>query len=191
MKVVAFNGSPRVEGNTSQLLDRLFVPLAAAGIETEKIDIAPARPRGCTACMKCAENQDRKCVIATDPVNEWIAKMIEADGIVFASPTYFGNVTAEMKALIDRAGFVARVNDNLFARKVGAAVVAVRRGGAVPTFDAINHMFQINEMILVGSIYWNFGFGMAEGDVADDDEGLATMDRLGENMAWVLGKLHG
>ncbi len=191
MKVIAFNGSPRVGGNTSQLIDRAFGPLAAAGIEVEKVNIAPASPRGCTACMRCAENQDRKCVITTDPVNEWIAKMAEADGIIFASPTYFGNVTAEMKALIDRAGFVARVNGNLFARKVGAAVVAVRRGGAVPTFDAINHMFQINEMILVGSIYWNFGFGMAPGEVAGDEEGLATMDRLGENMAWVLGKLHG
>ncbi len=190
MKVIAFNGSPRVKGNTGQLLDRLFVPLAAAGIEVEKIDIAPARPRGCMACMKCLENQDRKCVITTDPVNEWIAKMAEADGIVFASPTYFANVSTEMKALIDRAGFVARVNDNLFARKVCAAVIAVRRGGAVPAFDAISHMFQINEMIQIGSIYWNFGFGLAEGDVASDEEGLATMDRLGENMAWTIGKLN-
>jgi multimeric flavodoxin WrbA len=189
MKVIAFNGSPRKKGNTSRLVDLAFKPLNEAGIETERIDICKHRPRGCIACMKCAENQNRQCVLTDDPVNEWIAKMVDADGIIFASPTYFANVSAEMKALIDRAGFVARVNGNLLARKVGASIVAVRRGGAVPAFDAMNHMMQINEMILVGSIYWNFGFGMAPGEVESDDEGVRTMANLGENMAWLLKRL--
>ena len=131
MNVVAFNGSPRKGGNTTQMLAILLQTLQRAGIKTEEIRVCPGRPRGCTACMGCAENKDRRCTIDSDPVNDWIAQMIDADGIVFASPTYFGSVSAEMKALIDRAGLVARVNGNLFRRKVGAAVVAVRRGGAI------------------------------------------------------------
>jgi multimeric flavodoxin WrbA len=190
MKVIAFNGSPRKGGNTSQLLQVVLDELEGEGITTERIDICSAHPRGCTACMACVKNQDRKCVQDDDPVNEWIEKAAEAEGIILASPTYFANVSSEMKAFIDRVGFVARVNDNLFDRKVGAAVIAVRRGGAVPAFDAITHMFQISRMYIVGSIYWNFGFGLAPGEVTNDEEGLETMRVLGQNMAWLLGRMH-
>lgn len=189
MKVVAFNGSPRRGGNTNQMLAVLLETLGASGVETECVDICKARPRGCIACMKCAEAKNRACTLTDDPVNEWIGKMVAADGIVLASPTYFAAPSAEMKALIDRAGLVARVNDNLLRRKVGAAVVAVRRGGAVPTYDALNRFFQINEMIVPGSIYWNFGFGLRPGEVQEDSEGLETMRNLGGNMAWLLEKL--
>lgn len=190
MKVVALNGSPRKGGNTSQLLNVVLEELQNESIETECIDICKSNPRGCIACMQCASNKDRHCVIKTDPMNEWISKMAEADGIILASPTYFANVSTEIKAVIDRAGMVAKVNDNLFSRKVGAAVIAVRRGGAVPAFDAINHLFAINEMIIPASIYWNFGFGLKPGDVQDDEEGLDTVRRLGQNMAWILKKIH-
>jgi len=190
MKVVAFNGSGRKDGNTAMLIEHAFKPLEAAGIETEMVQLAGNTIRGCTACYKCVENQDQKCVIGNDIINDCIAKMIEADGIILASPTYFADVSAELKALIDRAGVVTRVNDNLLKRKAGAAIVAVRRGGAIHAYDSINHFFLISQMIVPGSSYWNIGFGRNIGDVQDDAEGIETMTDLGENMAWVLGKIN-
>jgi multimeric flavodoxin WrbA len=166
-------------------------PLVEAGIEVEVIDICAARPRGCMACFYCHREKNGTCVIQDDPVNEWIQKAVEADGVIFASPTYFANVTSEMKALIDRMGMVSRVNGCLLKRKPFAALTAVRRGGAVPAFDAMNHMAQINEMIVVGSCYWNFAFGLEQGDVQTDDEGIKTMTTLGENMAWLIQTIQG
>ncbi len=190
MKVIAINASPRKEGNTSILLNELTDGLEAQGIETETIHIGGKKVRGCIACMKCFENKDNKCVFDDDIINECIAKMAQADGIVIGSPTYFADVNTEAKALIDRAGFVAIANDHLFSRKVGAAVSAVRRAGAVRTFDSINHLFGINNMITVGSTYWNLGIGLGPGDVNDDAEGLQTMQNLASNMAWLLKKIH-
>ena len=189
MKVVAFNGSGRKDGNTAMMINEAFKPLQAAGIETEMVQLAGNTIRGCTACYKCVENQDRRCVIGNDIVNDCIDKMIEADGIILASPTYFADVSAELKALIDRSGIVTRVNDNLLARKVGAAIVAVRRGGAIHVYDSINRFFLLSQMIVPGSSYWNIGFGRNIGDVQEDTEGLQTMIDLGENMAWLLGKI--
>lgn len=188
MKVVAFNGSARRDGNTAILVKTLFEELEKAGIRTELVQLAGKKVHGCTACQKCYEKKDRRCVI-DDFVNECIQKMDEADGIILASPTYFSDVSAEMKALIDRAGYVALANDSMLRRKTGAAVVAVRRGGAIHAFDTINHFFFINQMVVPGSSYWNVGIGLAPGDVENDDEGLATMKVLGENMAWVMKKL--
>jgi len=190
MKVVAFNGSGRKDGNTAMLIEHAFKPLEANGIETEMVQLAGNAIRGCTACYKCVENQDQRCTVTGDIINDCIAKMIEADGIILASPTYFADVSAEMKALIDRAGIVTRVNDNLLKRKVGAAIVAVRRGGAIHAYDSINHFFLISQMIVPGSSYWNFGIGRNIGDVQDDAEGIETMTDLGENMAWLLGKIN-
>ena len=188
MKVIAINGSARKDGNTADLVRRVFEALEAEGIETEMIQLAGKTLRGCTACMKCFENKDGRCAVTGDVVNECIEKMVAADGIILASPTYFADVTAEMKALIDRAGLVSRANGFLFRRKIGAAVIAVRRGGEIHAFDTINHFFFISQMIVPGSNYWNFGFGLKPGDVADDEEGLETMKVLGENMAWLLKK---
>ena len=190
MKVVAFNGSGRKDGNTAILIGHAFKPLEAAGIETEMVQLAGNTLRGCTACYKCVENQDKRCAVGGDIINDCIAKMIEADGIILASPTYFADVSAELKALIDRSGIVTRVNDNLLKRKVGAAIVAVRRGGAIHAFDSINHFFLLSQMIVPGSSYWNFGIGRNIGDVEDDAEGIETMTDLGENMAWLLGKIN-
>ncbi|HOI69357.1 MAG: flavodoxin family protein [Methanothrix sp.] len=186
MKVVAFNGSARKDGNTAILVRRVLEELEKEGIETELVQLAGERIRGCTACRGCVANQDGRCTIDDDVVNECIRKMVEADGIILASPTYFADVSAEMKALIDRAGFVARANGGLFRRKVGAAVVAVRRAGAIHAFDSINHFFFISEMVVPGSIYWNLGFGHAPGEVESDQEGIETMRVLGSNMAWLL-----
>ncbi len=189
MKVLAINGSPRSGGNTEILINKVFEALAQEGIETEIIQIGGRAVHGCSACGKCRENQDSRCVIINDPVNAIIAKMIEADGIILGSPTYFSDVTAEMKALIDRAGFVCRGNGNKLRHKAGAAVVAVRRGGATHAFDTMNHFFQIGGMFIVGSTYWNMGYGLEKGDVNDDSEGMANMSDIGESMALLLKKL--
>jgi multimeric flavodoxin WrbA len=191
MKVVAFNGSPRKEGNTYLLVQRVFEELRKEGIETEYIHFGGKSLRGCTACLKCRENKDKKCVLPDDGLNGYVAKMVGAEGIILASPVYFSNVTAEMKALIDRAGFVAKANGGLLRRKVGAAVVAVRRAGATIVYSDLNFFFGINEMIIPGSSYWNLGMGRMPGDVLKDEEGLQTMEDLGKNMAWVMKKLHG
>lgn len=189
VKVIGFNGSPRAEGNTNFLLERLFEGLHKEGIETEKVQIGGRSIHGCTACGKCFHNRNRRCVLEGDPLNEWIEKMCDADGIVIASPTYFADITPETKAFIDRAGFVARANGALLARKAGAAVIAVRRCGAIHAFDSINHFFLINQMIVPGSSYWNMGIGRMEKDVVHDGEGLATMDTLAANLAWLLKRI--
>jgi len=189
MKVVAFNGSARRKGNTALLLDHVMAELNKEGIQTETVHLAGKSIQGCIACMKCHRNKDRRCTVDTDYLNECIAKMDAADGILLGSPTYFADVSTEMKALIDRAGMVAKANDDMFRRKVGAAVVAVRRAGAIHAFDSMNHFFLIGQMIVPGASYWNIGIGLDRGDVAADSEGLQTMDTLGQNMAWLMKRL--
>lgn len=191
MKVVAINGSARKDGNTAILINYVFAELESEGIQTELIQLAGKKIRGCIACYKCWDNKDKQCSVKDDFANECIGKMTEADGMILGSPTYFSDVTTEMKALIDRAGFVSRANDFLFKHKVGAAVVAVRRAGATHVFDSINHLFLISQMIVPGSIYWNIGMGREKGEVEKDEEGIQTMKILGQNMAWLLKKLHG
>lgn len=189
MKVVAFNGSPRKEGNTSILLRRVLEVLEREGIATELVHVAGYDIHGCTGCRKCAERQDGHCSRDDDMVNACLDRMRAADGILLGSPVYFADVTTEMKALIDRCGYVARQNPGLLRRKVGAGVVAVRRAGAIHALDTLTHFFTINEMIVPGASYWNVGIGREQGDVEQDAEGLRTMSSLGENMAWLLKKL--
>jgi multimeric flavodoxin WrbA len=172
------------------MLKRLTSKLEDEGVETETIHIGGKKVHGCTACGKCAEMKNGQCVFDDDGINECISKMFEADGIVIGSPTYFADVTTETKALIDRAGYVSIANGGSLARKAGAAVIAVRRAGAVHAYDSINHLFGISNMITVGSSYWNLGMGEAPGEVSDDAEGLKTMDNLAANMAWLLKKIN-
>jgi multimeric flavodoxin WrbA len=190
MKVVAICASARKNGNTALLLRTALAELEREGIETELVELAGQRLRGCTACLKCRARKDRRCSITDDPVNDCIAKMDAAEGMLLGSPTYFADVSAEMKALIDRSGYVSRNNGDMFKRKVGAAVIAVRRAGAIHAFDTINHFFTIGQMIVPGASYWNVGIGREVGEVAQDAEGLDTMRSLGQNMAWLLQKLH-
>lgn len=190
MKVVAFNGSPRKEGNTYLLVQRVFEELHKEKIETEYFQVGAKSLRGCTACRKCFENRDKKCVLPDDGLNGYIAKMEGAEGIVLASPVYFSNVTADMNALIGRVGYVSRANGGLLKRKVGAAVVAVRRAGATMVYSDLNFFFGHEEMIIPGASYWNLGIGRSPGDVLKDEEGLRTMENLGKNMAWLLKKLY-
>jgi multimeric flavodoxin WrbA len=187
--VVAFNGSARKDGNTAILIRHVLKVLEQKGIETEFIQLAGEPIRGCKACRTCYKTKNNRCIIEDDGINSYVQKMKEADGIILGSPTYFSMMTAEKKALIDRIGYVSRANGNLFKRKVGAAVVAVRRAGGIPTFDGINHFFLINQMIVPGSSYWNIGIAGKKGDVESDEEGIKTMEDLGENMAWLIKKL--
>jgi len=188
MKVLAIVGSARKEGNTTALTKIVFKELEKEGIETELIELAGKNLKGCVACYKCFHNKDKSCIIKNDDMNELISKMTEADAVILGSPTYFANVSSNIKAIIDRAGLVGIANGHLFKRKIGAAVVAVRRAGSVNVFDAINKFFFINQMIVPGSVYWNLGIGLQPGDVNNDEEGVRTMKILGENMAWLLKK---
>jgi len=163
--------------------------LETEGFETKMIQLSGKHLKGCNACRTCFKTKNKRCVIEDDPVNTYIKMMADSDGIILGSPVYFSMMTPEMKALIDRAGYVARANSDMFKRKVGAAVVAVRRAGGMPTFDAINHFFLISQMIVPGSSYWNIGIGGKKGDVEKDEEGMKTMEDLGKNMAWLMKKL--
>lgn len=186
MKVVAFNGSPRKDGNTAILLNYVLKELSAEGIETELVQLAGKKIIGCRGCYKCWERKDARCAVENDILNECIEKMLDADGILVGSPVYYGDITAEMKALLDRSFFVARGNNFLFSRKVAAAVVAVRRAGASNTLDTMYRYFTPAMMFIPGSTYWNLGVGEAKGEVEKDEEGIATMQNLGRNMAWLM-----
>lgn len=186
-RVVAFNGSPKRDGHTADLLDVLLTELQKSGVESETVQIGGTAMQGCTACMDC-RTQDR-CSLKGDELNLWIDKMIDADGIVIGTPTYYADVTPEVKAFIDRVGFVMWNNGNLLKRKVGAAAVTVRRSGAIRAYETINNFFLINEMMVPGSTYWNMGFSSYDGDVRDDIEGVNSIRNLGQNMAWLLDRI--
>ena len=190
MKAVAINGSPRKGGNTEILLKKALAPLAAAGWETEFIQLGGRPIRGCQACYRCFDLKNSRCSQKDEIFNECFAKMAAADAIILGSPTYFTDVSAEMKALLDRAGLVALANGGLFRGKVGAAVVAVRRGGGTHAFDTMNHMFLMSGVIVPGSTYWNLGFGREKGEVNKDDEAARNMKDLGQTIAWLGEAIH-
>ena len=190
MKVVAFNGSPRPDGNCSLLLKEVFNQLDQHAIQTELVLLYQKKIQPCIACYKCLENKDQQCAVNSDDLNECIAKIMESQAIILASPTYIGDVSSVTKALIDRAGFVARSNNNMFRRKVAAGLTTASWGGAVHTFETLNLFFLVGEMIVVGSSNWNLGFGREKGQVMQDQKALATVRTLGDNMAWLIKKLH-
>lgn len=185
MKVVAFNGSPKKEGNTYHALKMVATELEKQGIEVEMIHVGNKKLNGCLACGHCFESDDIKCAIAKDPVNEWIEKMAAADGILLGSPVYFAGINGTMKCFLDRAFLVAGLK-GLMRHKVGAAVVAVRRTGGMTTFNQLNNFLNYGEMILPASNYWNVIHGMAPEEVLSDEEGVQIMKKLGENKAYTL-----
>ncbi len=190
MKVVAFNGSGRKDGNTCMLLNLALEELRQEGIETELVQLAQHPPiQGCRACFQCMERKNMKCAIESDPFNGYFEKISSADGLLLGSPVYFSDVTAGMKALMERTGFVGRANGNVLRRKVGAGVVAVRRAGSNHTLASINYLFLISEMIIPGANYWNMAVGRTPGEVLSDPEGVETIKTLGKNMAWLLKKV--
>ena len=187
-KVLAINGSPRKDGNTAILIRTILKELEKENIETETVQIGGKKIHGCMACMKCFENRNGKCVLDDDPVNTCIKKMVKADGIILGSPVYFLDVTSEMKALIDRAGFVSYANGHLFGGKVGNAAVAVRRAGASRTADSMLHFFLANDMIIPGLPV--IGIGRDIGDVERDEEGISHAHHVGQMMARLLNHLN-
>lgn len=192
MKVVLFNGSPRKEGVTNSALNVVMEELKAEGIDVELVWIGMEKLQGCIACYRCMENRDKRCAVETDKMNEYIQKMLDADGIVLGSPTYFSDTSTRLKALIERAGLVGKANRDMYKHKVGAAVVAVRRAGAAHVFSSINYFFLINQIHVVGSNYWNLGVNpntMNPSEFKEDKEGIKTFSILGKNMAYVLKKL--
>ena len=190
MKVVGFNGSPRKDGNTELLLQTVCSKLKENGAETEIIQIGNSLIHGCTGCRKCYETQNEQCIITTDEINSWVQKVIQADVLLLGSPVYFADITPEMKAFIDRVGYILRSNGNPQKHKIAAGVVAVRRAGGLTAFDSINRFFLVNQMIVVGSSYWNVGIGREKGDVLSDEEGMKTMKTLAENIFWTWEKLN-
>ena len=189
MKVLGINCSPRKEGNTYLHIKEVFKTLEDKGIKTELFQIGGKKIRGCIACMKCKKKADGRCHQKNDVINACIAKMEKADAIIIGSPVYFADLSGDAKAFLDVAGYALRAAGNPLRRKPGAAVIAVRRAGAIHAFDSINHFFLINEMIIPGSSYWNIAVGREKGDVLNDEEGMKTMRVLGENMAWLLEKI--
>ncbi|OFW64984.1 MAG: FMN reductase [Actinobacteria bacterium RBG_13_63_9] len=185
MKAIAINGSPRPGGNTEIMLKKVLEPLEGAGWSTHYLRIGGKPLRGCLACLKCFEKRNGRCNFEKDAMNDYLEQIYAADAIILGSPTYFADVTPELKALIDRAGFVALANGGALRGKIGAAVVAVRRGGATYVFDTINHMFLLSSMIVPGSIYWNLGMGGDKGQVLGDDEAMRNMSHLGQSIAWL------
>lgn len=189
MKVVAFNGSPRKKGNTYNIINVIFEELEKENIDTELVQLGGNLVRGCTGCRQCTVNKNCRCVLEDDIINDCIAKMFEADAVILGSPVYYSNITTEMKALIDRAGLVSKANGTLLKNKVGASVVAMRRGGNDHAFNSMNYLFMANEMIIPGSTYWNMVIGREPGEVFNDEEGMKNMKNLGQKIAWLLKKL--
>ncbi|NLM22149.1 MAG: flavodoxin family protein [Peptococcaceae bacterium] len=184
MKVVAFNGSPKKEGNTYQAIKMVAEELEKEGIEVEIIHVGNKTIKGCLACNNCVKNKSNKCVTENDPVNDWIQKMVEADGIIFGSPVYFSGIAGTMKSFLDRVFYIA--GNGLLKSKVGVAVVAVRRSGGVAALDQMNHYLQYAQMLIPASNYWNVIHGRVPGEVSQDEEGKQIMRILGKNMAWLL-----
>ena len=186
MKVIAFNGSPRKEGNTYHALKAVCAALEADGIETEIVWTGGCDIKACKGCNMCARNRDEKCILQGDSVNEWIQLMKQADGILLGAPVHYAGMAAGFKAFLDRAFYVCGNNGSLLRHKVGAAVTAVRRSGGVVTMDALYHYLTYSEMLLPTSNYWNVAHGLKPGQATEDEEGMQIMDVLGHNMAWLL-----
>lgn len=186
MRVLGINGSPHRNGNTSVMLEWVLGELESEGISTEIFHLAGKPLAGCIDCRKCFQNKDKRCGVSSDALNDAIEKILEADGVVIGAPTYFANVSANVKALLERVGMVNIANDWMLKRKVGAAAIVARRGGAIDAFNAVNHLFLHAQMIVPGSTYWNMGYGWHDRDVEEDAEAERTMRTLGQNIAWVL-----
>lgn len=187
MKMIGFNGSPRKDGNTTTLMSCLFQEIEKEGIETELIQLSAKKIHGCIACYKCFENRDQRCAVKDDAANEYIERMTTAQGIVLGSPSYFQSVTAEMKALIDRAGFVGLANGRMYKNKVGAALSCFRRTGGLHAIEIMNHFFLSNELVIAGRA---MGVARDRGEVEKDEEGVQAARSLGRRVAWLLKKLH-
>ncbi|MBC2581674.1 flavodoxin family protein [Clostridium sp. DJ247] len=188
MKVIGINGSARKNGNTAILIQTVFKELEKQDIEIELIQLFDKEIKSCTGCFACKGN--RECIMKDDAFNECFHKMVEADGVILGSPVYSADISSKMKAFVERSGVVVATNPELLKYKVGASVVAVRRGGGMTAVDTLNHFLLNKEVLLVGSTYWNMVYGKEVGDVLRDEEGMRNMKNLGQNMAWLIKKIN-
>lgn len=186
MNVIAINGSPHKKGNTYLALSHICEQLEIEDINTEIITIGNKKIQGCTACGACAQNKDEKCIITDDDTNLLIQKIKNADGVLLGSPVHYADISATMKAFLDKAFYVAGSNNNLFRHKVGAAIVAVRRTGGMPAINTLYNYLQYSEMFLPTANYWNVIHGTKPGDANLDEEGIQIARVLGKNMSWLL-----
>ncbi len=186
MKVIAVNGSPNASGNTATALNKVCGALEKHGIKTERVEIGKKAIHGCIGCGHCGDARNRRCVFDDDLLNSVIDAMLDADGLLVGSPTYYAGINGALKCLLDRAFYVASANGRGFRHKVGAGIVAVRRGGEVTAWDQLNKYFTISEMFVPSGHYWNMVFGTEPGEAVRDGEGMQCMEVLGENMAWLL-----
>ena len=187
MKVIGINGSARKDGNTAILIRKVFEELNNAGIETELIQLADKEIQPCRACFACKGQGN--CAFKNDGFVEIFHKLAEADGLILGSPVYSADVSAKMKAFLERGGVVVATNPGLLRHKVGASVAAVRRGGGLTAVDTMNHFMLNKEMVVVGSTYWNMVYGKNIDEVLNDEEGMANMRNLGKNMAVIIKKI--
>lgn len=186
MKVTAFNGSPRKNGNTAQLLEFTLAKIAELGVETELVQVGGNLLWGCQSCYACFKTKDGRCRIQNDKMNEFIDKVHQSDAIILSSPTYYGEVSAEIKAFIDRLGLTSIGAGRTLTHKIGAALVTVRRSGAVPVYDSLNRFMLGSGMIVVGSTHWNAAIGEMPGDIFEDKEGMHNAEDLAAQIVWTL-----
>lgn len=187
MKVVEVSGSARKGGNTKTALDLVGEELEAASIEVEVIELCDTKIDPCAACFQCGGRGS--CVNDRDDFDRVLEKMKDADGIVLGSPTYGANVSSKMQALLERTAVVADMNPGMLRHKAGAALSVARRAGNVRTMDTMLHLFLSQEMFVAGSSYWNIAFGRLPDEIAQDEEGMATMRTLGKNLSVLLRAL--
>ena len=187
MKALAINGSSRKDGNTADMLNVVLAELGKEGYETEHVQLAGSTVNACKACFGCAGRGN--CVFGNDIFQELYDKMVKADAIILGSSTYSADVSSTLKAVIERASVVSDTNPGMFRHKVGGAVAVACRAGAMNAIDTINHFFLNKEMFVAGSTYWNIAYGRLPGEAMKDEEAVANMKNLGQNIAWLLGRL--
>ena len=188
MKVLLINGSPRQEGNTAIALKEISKQLSIEGIDSEIVWIGNKPIRGCIACGQCKTQGLGRCIFNDDSCNKISEKFEEANALVVGSPVYYGQPNGALLSIIQRAFYSNGAN---ISGKPAASVAVCRRGGATAVFESLNMPFQMMNMPIVTSQYWNIVYGRAAGDATMDTEGLQTMRTLARNMAWLLKSTNG
>lgn len=183
MKVIAINGSPRVNGNTTLALKTMTDELERLGIETETIQIGKESIHGCIACGHCAKSEGNRCVFTDDCVNEVSQKMREADGFILGCPTYYAGIPGTMKSFLDRVFYAGT---RYFRLKVATSCAVVRRAGGVDVVHQLNNYLNLAQVVIPPSQYWTIAYGRDKGEVAGDGEGMQTLLKNARSMAWLL-----
>ena len=188
MKVLLINGSPRKEGNTATALAEVAKQLAKEGIESEIVWIGNKPIRGCAACGRCVANGLGRCVFDDDVCNRISEKFVDVNALIIGSPVYYGQPNGALLSVIQRAFYSKGAS---ISGKPAASIAVCRRGGATAAFESLNMPFQMMNMPVVTSQYWNIIYGRTPGEAALDREGMQTMQTLARNMAWLLKSTNG